>query len=162
MTRHPDHNRSPQPWGTAGHHGTGPRFHASRSPSRNDRSEDLTSSRPHGLAHDRPAPPFETPAIDIETAAYNEALWVHLRGEADLGNHHQLHAGLTRVELAGADHVHLVLTELTFCDVYCMSHLVHFAARVRTANQRLSAHGASPTIKKVARMLDLAQQLRFV
>ncbi len=105
---------------------------------------------------------FETPPLDIETTASENTLWVHLRGEADLGNHEQLHAELTHVELDGADAVHLVLDDLTFCDLCALRHLVAFAAQVRAAGRKLSAHGACPTIQKVARLLNVAHELHFV
>lgn len=89
-------------------------------------------------------------------------MWVRLRGEADLGNHEQLHFGLTQVQLDGAKAVHLELTELTFCDLCALRHLVAFAAKVREAGRELFSHGACPTIKKIARLLNVAHELHFV
>jgi anti-anti-sigma factor len=106
--------------------------------------------------------PFAAPPLDIETAADENTVWVHLRGEADLGNHEKLHAALARVQLEGAQAVHLVLTELTFCDLCAFRHLVAFAGRVRAAGRELSAHGACPTVKKVAGLLNVARDLHFV
>lgn len=105
---------------------------------------------------------FEAPPLGVETTARENALWVEVRGEADLGNHEQLLAGLTRVKLDGADAVHLVLTELTFCDLCAYRHIISFATRVRAAGRELSAHGASPTIKKIAGLLNVAGVLHFV
>jgi len=120
-----------------------------------------------GCTSSRAGPPqvanlFEPPPLGIETTARENALWVELRGEADLGNHEQLLAGLTRVRLDGADAVHLVLTELTFCDLSAHRHIIAFATRVRAAGRELSAHGASPTIKKLAGLLNVAGVLHFV
>jgi anti-anti-sigma factor len=103
-----------------------------------------------------------TPPLHIETTTRENALWVHLRGEADLGNHERLHSGLTKLKLDGAEAVHLVLTDFTFCDVPAFRHLVDFAGRVRAAGRELSAHDASPTIQKVARLLNVANELHFV
>jgi anti-anti-sigma factor len=105
---------------------------------------------------------FLAQPLRVETTARENALWVHLRGEADLANHEELESALTRVEVDRADAVHLVLTELTFCDLCAFRHLVAFAHRVRETGRELSAHGACPTIKKVAGLLDVAHVLRFV
>jgi len=120
-----------------------------------------------GCTSSRPGAPqaanlFEAPPLGIQTMARENALWVELRGEADLGNHEQLLAGLARVKLDGADAVHLVLTELTFCDLCAYRHIIAFATRVRAAGRELSAHGASPTIKKIARLLNVTGMLHFV
>jgi anti-anti-sigma factor len=100
--------------------------------------------------------------LQIETTARQNEVWVHLRGEADLGNHERLGSGLSQVELDGADAVHLMLTDLTFCDLSAFRHLVAFAARVRGAGRELFAHEACPTIKKVAGLLNVSKELHFV
>lgn len=139
MPHRPHHNRIRSPWVGNG--------------------QSCTSSR---AGHPQAANLFEAPSLDVETTARENALWVEVRGEADLGNHEQLLAGLTRVKLDGADAVHLVLTELTFCDLCAYRHIISFATRVRAAGRELSAHGASPTIKKIAGLLNVAGVLHFV
>lgn len=139
MPHRPHHNRIRSPWVGNG--------------------QSCTSSR---AGHPQAANLFEAPPLDVETTARENALWVEVRGEADLGNHEQLLAGLTRVKLDGADAVHLVLTELTFCDLCAYRHIISFATRVRAAGRELSAHGASPTIKKIAGLLNVAGVLHFV
>lgn len=139
MPHRPHHNRIRSPWVGNG--------------------QSCTSSR---AGHPQAANLFEAPSLDVETIARENALWVEVRGEADLGNHEQLLAGLTRVKLDGADAVHLVLTELTFCDLCAYRHIISFATRVRAAGRELSAHGASPTIKKIAGLLNVAGVLHFV
>jgi anti-anti-sigma factor len=105
---------------------------------------------------------FDPPPLDIETTTSKNALWVHLRGEADLGNHERLHAGLSHVRLEGAKAVHLVLTDLTFCDLCAFRHLVAFATRVQAAGRELTAHGACPSLKKIAVLLNVSHHLHFV
>lgn len=139
MPHRPHHNRIRSPWVGNG--------------------QSCASSR---AGHPQAANLFEAPSLDVETIARENALWVEVRGEADLGNHEQLLAGLTRVKLDGADAVHLVLTELTFCDLCAYRHIISFATRVRAAGRELSAHGASPTIKKIAGLLNVAGVLHFV
>ena len=139
MPHRPHHNRIRSPWVGNG--------------------QSCTSSR---AGHPQAANLFEAPSLGVETTARENALWVEVRGEADLGNHEQLLAGLTRVKLDGADAVHLVLTELTFCDLCAYRHIISFATRVRAAGRELSAHGASPTIKKIAGLLNVAGVLHFV
>jgi len=133
----------------------------SRSAGDRPRSGDPTSHRGGGFAGD-PLEQVPAPPLHIETTTRENTVWVHLRGEADLGNHEQLRSGLTQVRLNGADAVHLVLSELTFCDLCALRHLVAFAGRVRNAGRQLSAHGACPTIKKVARLVNVAHELHFV
>ena len=139
MPHRPHHNRIRSPWVGNG--------------------QSCASSR---AGHPQAANLFEAPSLDVETIARENALWGEVRVEADLGNHEQLLAGLTRVKLDGADAVHLVLTELTFCDLCAYRHIISFATRVRAAGRELSAHGASPTIKKIAGLLNVAGMLHFV
>lgn len=134
---------------------------------RHDRIRSTWVGTGHSCSSSRAVPTlatnlFEAPPLGVETTARENALWVELTGEADLGNHEQLLAGLTRVRLDGADAVHLVLTELTFCDLCAYRHIISFATRVRAAGRELSAHGASPTIKKIAGLLNVAGVLHFV
>lgn len=109
-----------------------------------------------------PLQALEAPPLDVVTTTRENALWVHLAGEADLGNHEVLKARLDRLELDGTRAVHLVLSELTFCDLSAFRHLIAFAGRVNAAGRELSAHGACPTLKKIARLLNVGQELHFV
>lgn len=145
MTSRPEHNRNRTR--------TGPHSHT--------RAPGHGASHATSRAHE-PTLCFEAPPLDITTTATDKAVWVHLRGEADLANHEQLRTTLTNVKLDGAAAVHLVLNDLTFCDLSAFRHLVAFAKRVRNAGRDLTAHGACPTIKKVAGLLDVAQDLHFV
>lgn len=149
MTRRQDHNRNRNHLGGLGH-----------SCSDVHPSTGRTTEKDGSVAPQ--ADLFEVPALAIETTAREDGLWVHLRGEADLGNHELLRSWLTRVELAGAGAVHLGLSDLTFCDLSAFRHLVAFAVRVRDTGRDLSAHGACPTIRKVARLLNVSQELHFV
>lgn len=159
VTRHSDDNRTRSVRGavgppyTAGQAGGTGRASGSRRPTTGRASE-------RGLT--LPPEAFATPALDVETTTSQNALWIHVRGEADLGNHEVLHARLGQVRLDQAKAVHLVLSELTFIDVCAFRHLVAFATRVRSAGRELSAHGACPTLKKIARLLNVSQELHFV
>ena len=149
MTRRQDHNRNRNHLGDLGHSCSDAHPNTGRTVGKEGTvapSADL----------------FEAPALAIETTSRDDGLWVHLRGEADLGNHEMLRSGLTGVELAGAGAVHLGLSDLTFCDLSAFRHLVAFAIRVRDTGRDLSAHGACPTIRKVARLLNVSQELNFV
>lgn len=110
--------------------------------------------------------PFDAPPIDVEldvqSTDHRNELWVRLRGEADLANHEKLRQLLSRAELVPADAVHLVLTELTFCDLCAFRHLVGFAAQVQAKGREFFSHGAAPTLKKIASLLNVTQQLHFV
>lgn len=162
VTRRPPHNRIRTGWGQASRQRTAPEGGTSRAGNNARKSADPDPSRPANSAAHYSLSGCVTPPLDIETIARQNALWIHLRGEADLGNHERLHSGLTQVELDGARAVHLVLTDFTFCDVPAFRHLVDFAGRVRAAGRELSAHGACPTIRKVARLLNVDDELHFV
>lgn len=167
MGRHPDHDRS-RVFGRDGHHCRAAHSDVTRTASSAKRAGDPLGSRlqEDNLAQD-PARDCEAPPIDIEvdvgtTTCCDHALWIRLRGEADLANHEQLQLGLARVRLDEADAVHLELTDLTFCDLYAFRHLVSFAIRVQDRGQEFSVHGACPTLKKIATLLNVTQHLRFV
>lgn len=112
----------------------------------------------HPEGHRAPAP------IDlvVETIREQNSLWVCLRGEADLGNHQRLQRELAGIDLDGAASVHLVLNELSFCDLYALRHLLTFATRVRAAGREFDARGACATLKKVATLLQVTEELHFV
>jgi anti-anti-sigma factor len=138
-----------------------PTPHDSRSAGKGPRIGDASTHRAGGSALE-PLEHVPVPPLHIETTKRENTVLVHLRGEADLGNHEQLRSGLLQVRLDGADAVHLMLSELTFCDLCALRHLVAFAGRVREAGRQLSAHGARPTIKKVAGLVNVAHELHFV
>ena len=160
VTRRQHHNRIRTGRVGAGHECTAAHAGASRKAGKTKRTSDPDASGPDSSVSDPSG--FETPPLDVKTAASENAVWVHLRGEADLGNHQQLRSELSGVELDGADAVHLVLDDLTFCDLCAFRHLVAFAAQVRAAGRRLSAHGACPSIQKIARLLNVSHELHFV
>ena len=166
MTRHADHKRIRTFREVEGRGRTTGHTSAGRGMSRSRRSGSPADADLDQTSPDEPAGRFEPPAIDVEldfqSTARKRELWVHLRGEADLANHEQLHRGLTRAELDRADEVHLVLDELTFCDLYAFRQLVGFAGEVRARGRQIFSHGACPTLKKIARLMNVAQDLHFV
>jgi anti-anti-sigma factor len=95
----------------------------------------------------------DIPDVGIVTVVRENALWVSIRGEVDLSNHTRLGAGLANVALDGAHVVHLRLSELTFCDLHGVRHLLAFAERVRGTGGEISIHGASRTVQMMTSAL---------
>ena len=99
--------------------------------------------------------------LDVRTVARDGELVLALRGEADLSNHHRLEASLRNLELADVATVYLDMSDLDFCGVPEFSRIVAFAANLRAQERELVVFGARPIIKKMARIVGAANELRF-
>ena len=164
MTGHDHHLRGRELWRPAPHGCTVGRPDGPR-PTGGIRSAPCSPGQDPAVNAVAPSPCAATPPpgeLSIDTITRNHGLWVQLRGEADLGNQDTLRATLAEVEIDGIHEVHLVLAKLTFCDLCAFRDLLAFAARVRAAGRELSVHGACPMLRKIARLLDVTQQLHFV
>ena len=129
MPHRPHHNRIRSPWVGNG--------------------QSCTSSR---AGHPQAANLFEAPSLGVETTARENALWVELRGEADLGNHEQLLAGLTRVRLDG-DRIIAIGKGLAPWDAIDTGLFV-FSPRIFNALDEAVAAGKTTLSAGVARLAD--------
>ena len=102
-----------------------------------------------------------SPELDIAAIVSENEMIVVLRGEADFTNHHQLRSGLANVDMNGTGAVHIELSRLAFCDLSAFREIVAFAGQANTAGRQVVMHGASSTLRKVARVLDGVDAIRF-
>jgi anti-anti-sigma factor len=102
------------------------------------------------------------PALDVVTVRRGDSLWLGIRGELDLTSLPRLDESLSHVDLGGVHQVHLLLQHLAFCDVGGMRQLVGFADLVRRHGGRVTTHGASPMLEKVARLMGADRALALV
>jgi anti-anti-sigma factor len=84
---------------------------------------------------------------------------IDIRGEADFSNHTKLQAALSRVTLRGIRVVHVRLTELTFCDLAAFRELLGFTEEARRRCGDITVHDADHTVRRIARVLDVEDQL---
>lgn len=97
--------------------------------------------------------------LRVETVHREDAFWLVLRGEADIATLEQLEDALAHVELDRAKPVHLHLTDLDFADVATLRELTNFARQAKQAGHDIKTCGATPTLRKVALLLSLHQDL---
>lgn len=103
-----------------------------------------------------------TPSLlEIETRHDDQALWIFIRGEADLSNHQKIEAALSDVDLAGARRVNLALSDLRFCDVRTICSLLNFALEVRDQDCDVAVMDANPLVRLMTRLLAVDEELRF-
>ena len=109
------------------------------------------------LAHTTACPSL----LEIETHSSDHAMWITLRGEADLSNHQKVEAALSSIELAGVNRVNLRLSDLTFCDVKTLCRLLNFALEARESHCDVAVVDANPLIELMTRLLEVDEELRF-
>lgn len=103
--------------------------------------------------------PDDVNNLRIETATGEDIAWVTLHGEADISTLGDLEAALEHVELNGATAVHLHVTELEFADIATIRRLTAFARRAKQTGHEVQTCGANPTLRKVARLLRVHDDL---
>jgi anti-anti-sigma factor len=108
---------------------------------------------------DSPSDTDEAHTLRVETVKREDVAWVIVQGEADLATLQELEAGLTRVQLDGTKAVHLHLSRLTFADVASLRQLTMFARSAKEAGRDIKTCGANPTLRKVARLLRVHEDL---
>lgn len=103
--------------------------------------------------------PDDVNSLRIETATGEDIAWVTLQGEADLSTLRNLEAALEHLDLDGASAVHLHVTELDFADIATIRRLTAFAKRAKQTGHEVRTCGANPTLRKVARLLSVHDDL---
>lgn len=71
------------------------------------------------------------PCLGIETTVKDSALWIALRGEADISNLDILDAALNGIALNGNPTVRVDLSDLSFMDLAALRRLTTFATQLR-------------------------------
>jgi anti-anti-sigma factor len=103
--------------------------------------------------------PTDVHRLGVETNDNQDAAWVILHGEADIATLQHLEAALTRIELDGAKPVHLHVADLDFADVATLQLLTAFARQAKQVGHDVKTCGASPTLRKVARLMSVHDDL---
>src|SRR5512139_1177185 len=103
--------------------------------------------------------PDDVHNLRIKTIKGEDIAWVILQGEADIATLEDLQAALEHVELDCAKSVHLHMSELDFADVATVRRLTIFAKQAKQTGHRIKTCGASPTVRKVARLLEVQDDL---
>ena len=98
-------------------------------------------------------------ALRVETVKDGHVLRVALHGESDFSTIHELDHALRNIELDGARLVHLDLTHLAFADVATIRRLAAFAGYAKRTGPDVTTCGAYPTMRKVADLLHLQDDL---
>ena len=91
--------------------------------------------------------------LNVRITGTTYAVWIAVSGELDLSNHDQLAQVLAGLSLAGTKHVHLQLSNLSFCDVRGMRHLLAFIRRAELRGRQVSAHGASRSLRRLCHLM---------
>jgi len=91
--------------------------------------------------------------LNIRVTATTCAVWIAVRGELDLSNHDQLAQVLAGLSLAGISQVHLQLSNLSFCDVAGMRHLLTFIRRADSRGRQVAAYGASRSLRRLCHLM---------
>ncbi|HEX6248304.1 MAG TPA: STAS domain-containing protein [Nocardioidaceae bacterium] len=97
--------------------------------------------------------------LRVETAREADASWVRLHGEADIATLPHLAAALDGIELDGARCWYLDVTGLEFADVATLRQLATFARQVRRSGHEIRTCGANATLRKVASLLRVQDDL---
>lgn len=107
------------------------------------------------------ADPVEAQQLRVETVHHDDAAWVVFYGEADIATLEHLEEALARVVLDGTKSVHLHVADLDFADVATLRRLSVFVRQAKRAGHDVQTCGASPTLRKVARLMSLHDDLRL-
>jgi anti-anti-sigma regulatory factor len=98
----------------------------------------------------------DIPRLEIETTGRTDGVvWIHLRGGTDMSTHGQLVAGLAAVDLDGVKVLHVDLSDLHFCDVRGLHHILIFARVVKRNGDVVVVHGASRMMLKMIDVLGV-------
>ena len=103
----------------------------------------------------------DTQSAAAEAKDTSEALWISLRGEADVTNLHQLQAALSRIELDGVGVVRIRLSELIFCDTQAFRQLFAFAQEVQHNGHVVFVHDASDVVRQLVILLAAQDTLKL-
>ena len=111
------------------------------------------------MPHARPAARIVDPDVPVMPAVslrvehtvteLGDEVLVRIRGELDLATHGDLKAGLSDIELDGADVVRLQLSRLTFCDARGGRLLVMFLRRASHRGLLVGVEDPTPAVCRI-------------
>lgn len=97
--------------------------------------------------------------LDIETRTKDSAVWIAIRGEADISNLTELDSALSSVLLNGNQTVRMDLADLSFIDVVALRRLTTFAMQLRGRGCDVATLDAPPVLRRVIRLIPGQDQL---
>ena len=97
--------------------------------------------------------------LRVETITNGNTIRILVHGEADIANVNHLDAALTGIPLDGIRSVLLDASELAFVDVAALRRLTVFAQLMKQTGRAFSTCGTTPVLRKVARLLELPDEL---
>lgn len=99
------------------------------------------------------------PRLQVEARPAEDATRVTVRGVADPSTHADLRAGLSGIDLAAGQAVHLHLADLRFCDAAAGHELVSFIEQARQHGRDVAIVGAQPGVRLMMTLLDAGGEL---
>jgi anti-anti-sigma factor len=90
--------------------------------------------------------------VGVATIREADTVWVDVCGEADIATSEELRGYLARVDLDGAE-VHLMLSQLAFCDLNGLRVLSAFVRDARVRAERLTVHELPPSLWRILRLV---------
>lgn len=103
--------------------------------------------------------PTDTRPLRVEIVHQDDASRIILRGEADIATVEELKDQLASVDHIGNPAVQVLLTDLDFADVATVRELALFAGRVKQAGGRVTTSGAKASVRKLARLMRIEDEL---
>lgn len=84
---------------------------------------------------------------------------IRFGGELDLGTEVQLREALADVDLTATTPLRLHLSELDFCDVNSLRHLLTFTRTVRDSGRAVEIEGARGVVRRLILLLGVESEL---
>jgi anti-anti-sigma regulatory factor len=103
--------------------------------------------------------PEDVRTLSVQVIQHDSVARVVLRGEADISTLERLDAALDLVKLHRTRALQLQMSELTFADAATIRRLTLFASHARQTGRRIETCGANPTLRTVARLLNVQDEL---
>jgi anti-anti-sigma factor len=95
----------------------------------------------------------------VETARDEHAARIILHGEIELRTVEALEAAFTSIELDGQRTVQIEVSDLDFVDAAALRRLAALAMRLRQGGYDVTTRGARPVLQRMARVLELSDEL---
>ncbi len=99
--------------------------------------------------------------LDVETKTSDLTTWITISGEADVSNQGTFEAALAAFEPKEMHEIRLRLSDLSFCDVRSICHLLTFASQMTENGCDVVVVDAAPVVELMMRLLQVDNALTF-
>ena len=99
--------------------------------------------------------------LDVEIKTDDRAARITISGEADISNQGYLEAALAGFEPTGMHEIRLRLSDLRFCEVRSICHLLTFASQMTESGCDVVVVEAAPVVELMMRLLQVDNALTF-